>query len=355
MTEEIVIVLPELKGGVGDYTGLLLEHLPHISNLRLIVPKVGSRPANSFEQYPVEETNASARDLCNRLPIQGGKVLLQYSAYGFSRTGYPRWLIHALLDWKTRSGGTLVIMFHEIWTFWPILNRNFILQQLHRSDLRKLLRLADAVFTSTQSQAEHLNALSARSPTKVLPVGSNIRPAEIQEPRERGVAAIFGLQSSRIRLLRIMGSSLKSLSAAGRIRKIVTAGSGSSAQGDKDEQAALLNLELIDGFEQRGPLPEMKISELLSTSEFGISAQDELSITKSSTFMAFAAHGLNVLSCYAEGTKSEPFSLMISPDELLNGVTLSDLQSRGERLRQWQERTSSWSHIAGEIGRALKI
>jgi len=166
---------------------------------------------------------------------------------------------------------------------------------------------------------------------------------------------IFGLQSSRIRLLRIMGSSLKSLSAAERIRKIVTAGSGSSTKGADDEQAALLKLELIDGFEQRGPLPEMKISELLSTSEFGISAQDELSITKSGTFMAFAAHGLNVLSCYADGTKSEPFSLMISPDELLNGVALSDLQSRGERLRQWQERTSSWPHIAREIAHALKM
>ena len=166
---------------------------------------------------------------------------------------------------------------------------------------------------------------------------------------------IFGLQLSRIRLLRTMGNSLKWLSDAGRIRKIVTAGSGNSTQGDEEEQALLLKLELIDGFEQSGPLPERKISELLSTAEFGVSAQDELSVTKSGTLMAFAAHGLNILSCYADATKSEPFSLMISPDELLNGVAVSDIESRGERLRRWQERTASWSHIGREIGHALKM
>ena len=99
----------------------------------------------------------------------------------------------------------------------------------------------------------------------------------------------------------------------------MTVGSGRSREGDDEELALLLKLELIDGFEQRGPLPEEKISELLSTCEFAISAQDELTITKSGTFMAYAAHGLNILSCYADASKPEPLSLMISPEELLKG------------------------------------
>ena len=82
-----------------------------------------------------------------------------------------------------------------------------------------------------------------------------------------------------------------------------------------------MELELIDGFDQRGPLPEEKISELLSTCAFGISAQDELSIMKSSTVMAYAAHGLNVISCYADASKPEPLSIMIAPDELMKGIT----------------------------------
>jgi hypothetical protein len=356
VTDETVIISPELSGGVGDYTRRLLEHLPRIAGLRLIVPKIGNRPASSFEQYPVEETDGTARDLRDRLPTPGGKVLVHYSAYGFDWLGYPRWLINGLLDWKKHSQGALMIMFHEIWTFWPIWNKNYFLQQLHRRDLRRLLRVADAVFTSTASQAEHLTALSPRCAIEVLPVGSNIRRVQATEgEREAGLAVLFGLQRSRIRALRRMGTELKSLGAAGRIRKIVTAGSGRSREGDDEELALLLEIELIDSFEQRGPLPEEKISELLSTCEFAISAQDELSITKSGTFMAFAAHGLNILSCYADASKPEPLSLMTSPEELMKGVTHMELQLRGERLRQWQERTSAWPHIANQIARALEV
>jgi hypothetical protein len=354
VTDETVIISPELSGGVGDYTRRLLEHLPRIAGLRLIVPKIGNRPESSFEQYQVEETDGTARDLRDRLPISGGKVFVQYSAYGFDRLGYPRWLINGLLDWKKHSQGALMIMFHEIWAFWPIWNKNYIPQQLHRRALRRLLRVADVVFTSTPSQAEHLSALSSRCAIKVLPVGSNIRRVQPAEgEREAGLAVLFGLQRSRIRALRRMGAELKSLGAAGRIRRIVTAGSGRSREGDDEELALLLEIELIDSFEQRGPLPEEKISELLSTCEFAISTQDELSITKSGTFMAFAAHGLSILSCYADASKPEPLSLMTSPKELMNGVTHLELQARGEKLRRWQERTSAWPHIANQVARVL--
>src|SRR4029077_10465834 len=130
----------------------------------------------------------------------------------------------------------LVIMFHEIWTFWPIWNKNHILQRLHRRDLRRLLQAADVVFTSTASQAKHLTALLPRCPIRVLPVGSNILRIQATEgERERGLAVLFGLQCSRSRALRKMGTELKSLAAAGRIQKIVTVGSGRSRAGDDEE------------------------------------------------------------------------------------------------------------------------
>jgi len=354
VNEETVIILPELAGGVGDYTHRLLENLPRFANLRLIIPRIGNRPANSFEQYPVEETDSTAQDLRARLPARGGKVLVQYSAYGFDRFGYPRWLIKALREWKKESRGTLAIMFHEIWAFWPVWNKNYFLQRLHRHDLGKLLRVADAVFTSTSSQAEHLTALSPACAIEVLPVGSNIRRVDAPDvERESGLAILFGLQGSRIQALRKMHAELKSLAAAGQVRNLVTAGSGRSPEGDEEEFALLLGLELIDGFDQRGPLPEEKISGLLSAAMFAISAQDELSITKSGTFMAAAAHGLNILSGYADASKPEPLSLLTSPHELMNGLTETELRSRGERLRQWQERTSAWPLLAERYTRAL--
>ena len=356
MTGETIIICPELAAGVGDYTRRLLESLPRITGLRLLIPKTGNRPARFFAEYPVEEMDGTARDLRARLPARDGKVLVQYSAYGFDHFGYPRWLINGLLDWKKESQGALVIMFHEIWTFWPIWNKNYILQQLHRRGLRRLLRVADAVLTNTASQAEHLAALSPRCAIEVLPVGSNIRPVQATgEEREPGLAVLFGLQRTRIRTLREMLPGLKSLGAAGKIQRIVTAGARWSQKGDDEELALLLELELAEGFDQRGPLPEEKISELLLACEFAISAQDELSITKSGTFMAAAAHGLNIVSCYADGAKPEPLSLLISPAELLRGVTSMELRARGERLRQWQERTSSWPHIANQVARVLDV
>ena len=357
MTGETVIICPELAaGGVGDYTRLLLEHLPGIASLRLIVPKIGNRPIKSFEQYPVEETDGTVRDLRNRLPPCGGRVLVQYSAYGFDRYGYPHWLIKALLEWKKESRSTLAIMFHEIWAFWPIWNKNYLVQQLHRRDLRRLLRVTDAIFTSTSSQAAHLTALSPRCRVQVLPVGSNIRCTEAADgEREAGLAVLFGLQRSRIRALQKMLPSLKLLGGKEQIRKIVTTGAGQSREGDDEERALLMELELIDGFEQRGPLPEERVSQLLSLGAFALSAQDDLSVTKSGTLMAYAAHGLNIISCYADVSKPEPLSLMISPEELMKGVTPRELESRGERLRLWQEQTSAWPHIAHEVARALKV
>lgn len=356
MTGETIIICPELAAGVGDYTRRLLENLPRIPGLRLIVPKTGNRPARLFEGYPVEEMDGTARDLRARLPARDGKVLVQYSAYGFHHFGYPRWLIKALLDWKKQSSGALVIMFHEIWTFWPIWNKNYLVQRLHRRSLRRLLRAADAVLTNTASQAEHLASLWPRCAIELLPVGSNIRPVQATgEEREAGLAVLFGLQRTRIRTLREMLPELKLLAAVGKIRRIVTAGVRWSRKADEEELALLERLELSEDFDQRGPLPEEKISELLLASEFAISAQDELSITKSGTFMAAAAHGLNIISCHADGAKPEPLSLLISPAELLKGITSIELRSRGERLREWQERTSAWPHIARQVARVLEV
>src|SRR6266446_6051988 len=181
MNDEVVIVTPELPpavGGVADYTQRLIEAWPDKENLQVLVP-----------ENPMEE-----------LSPRGGRVLVQYSAYGFDHHGYPRKLIRALVDWKTKTGGRLVVMFHEIWTFWPVTNKNFFLQLLHRRAIKKLLGVADKVFTSTQTQAEHLTALSPRNTIHVLPVGSNIRRNEdVDLRRIPGCAVIFGLQRARIR------------------------------------------------------------------------------------------------------------------------------------------------------------
>ena len=188
MSDEVVVITPEIEpgsGGLADYTLRVVREWGDRVSVRYIIPR-----------------DIDAKALAAQLPSRGGKVLVQYSAYGFDHFGYPRRLLQTLGEWKQSSGGLLVIMFHEIWTFWPVLNKNYLVQQLHRRDLRQLLQRADAVFTSTAGQAEHLRALAPDKQVDLLPVGSNISAvARLTGARTPGVAVLFGLQGSRLHVL----------------------------------------------------------------------------------------------------------------------------------------------------------
>lgn len=355
VTGEIVILSPELNaggGGLADHALHVVEEWGDHARVRFIVPESGKVSPTSA--YPVARIEKRGSALRKKLPSDGGKVLLHYSAYGFDRVGYPRWLLRALADWKRESKGLLVVMFHEIWTFWPLLNRNYLVQRLHRADIRKLVSVADAVFTSTPSQAEHLLDLVPTSAVQVLPVGSNIRlQSSADEPRKTGVAVLFGLQIARIKALRKMQVELRSIAAAQLIKKGIAVGQGNTA--DDEEHALWSELRLAEGFEQRGASSEAEVSRLLSTASFGLSAQDELSLHKSGTFMAYAAHGLNILSPYADSFAPEPICWLTQSAELLRGISADELKSRAENLRSWQERTSSWSEIARRFADALQL
>jgi hypothetical protein len=355
VSEEIVIICPELtagSGGLADYTLRVMAEWRDVAPLRFLLPRGEKAPDSLMNAERVELVERNAAALLAALPNAGGKVLLQYSAYGFDRFGYPRWLLRTLADWKEQSGGLLVVMLHEIWTFWPVLNKNYVVQQLHRRDIRALMRSADAIFTSTASQAEHLRGLEPECAVEVLPVGSNIEPVpSATSDRDPGVAVLFGLEGSRVRALKSMHSDLEALGTRGVIRRIITAGADSGEQ----ERRLLAELPLVDGFEQRGALPDREISELLLRGSFGISAQDELSLTKSGTFMAYAAHGLNIISPHGDRAKPEPLCWLTRPGELLAGVDDAELERRAESLREWQRRTASWPQIAKQFARALQL
>lgn len=354
MTSDLVIVTPEATpgaGGVADHTFRLMEHWP--ANLRLLV----ATPAqNASPHREVELLGQTSAEITAQLPKSNGTVFVQYSAYGFNRFGYPRALIRALLDWKKKSGGRLVIMFHEIWTFWPFTNKNFFVQQLHRRALKRLLAVCDAAFTTTSSQAEHLQRLSDVIPIHVLPVGSNIPPVWLGNVRrQKGVVALFGIQLSRIRALEKMRESLTRLAAAGRITKIVCLGQQPDAAARETERELLDALNLPDGFVQKGALSADAVSETLSSVSFGIFGQSELSCTKSGSFMAYAAHRLNVIVTFADSSKSPPVCWLTGVEELLAGMDEAELDRRSECLRMWQEEKCSWKVIAGRLGRALAI
>lgn len=338
-----------MPGGVGDYTEQLIRHWPRQQDFNFIIPARGNNAVRMLGSHTVREVNPDRRALAAQL-AQTDAVLLQYSAYGFSRYGYPRWLIDALIAWKRKACSPLCVMFHEIWTFWPSWNKNFPIQVLHRRAIRQLLHVADAVFTSTASQADHLSSLAPRVQVAVLPVGSNIVPPDVTlAARESGTAVLFGMQGTRLRALRDMAAELRELATIGRLTRIITVGGGNSATQDAEERGLLGSFRLSAGFQQLGEKSAEEVTAILGTAEFGIAAQDPLSYTKSGTFMAYAAHGLNILSNYADPTAAEPMSLQISPAELRRNLDAAEMTTRARKLRTWYERTASWPQIAQKI------
>lgn len=356
MTSELAIITTDISpgcGGVADHTLALLRHWKPISNLSLLVAKLGPAPP---EAANVHQLGLTREAILKQLPRTGGKVFVQYSAYGFNRFGFPRDLIHALVEWRKRAGGHLVVMFHEIWGVWPFISKNFVLQQLHRRAVKHLIEACDAVFTTTASQADHLRHLAKRVPVQVLPAGSNIRLHQpLGAPRAGGCAVLFGLQSNRIRALETMRKSLAALADAGRFTRIVCIGQGSDPDASDRERELLGRLNLSKGFAQQGGLSEEEVSDVLSSASFGIFGQSKLSCTKSGSFMAYAAHQVSVLADFGESSKSPPGCWIVSPAELLGGIDQTELDRRAECLRMWHEQNCSWEVIAGKIGHALGV
>ena len=357
MTSELVVITPGLSpgsGGVADHTLALLREWP--ADLKLTLLMMDQAAAAREYAAQVRQLGPNRDDILAQLPPQGGKVFVQYSAYGFNRFGYPRDLIAALIRWKKRSGGYLAVMFHEIWAFWPVTNKNFLIQQLHRRALRRLLEVCDAVFTTTGSQAEHLRRLDNAS-VQVVPAGSNVasRPVSLQSKRNQTWGVIFGLQTSRVRALENMRQSLDTLSKSGRLSRIIAIGAGSDADAAAREHQLLNDLHLIDGFAQEGALSSDAVSARMSSVAFGIFGQTEFSCTKSGSFMAYAAHQLSVIADFAHPGKPPPICWLVSPAELLGGIDTAELDRRAECLRMWQEQKFSWNVIATKIGRALVI
>ena len=350
----MTIITPEIEagaGGLADYTLRLIEHWPVDTNFQILTRRL---PQNKVTGPHVTGLlPSSEEEIFRALFAAKGPVLIQYSAFGYDSAGNPEDLINAVTRWKSFGNSSrLVVMFHEIWTFVPFWNRRFLAQKRHRRLIGRLALAADVVVTSTASQAAHLERVSGRSDVSVLPVGSNITPHPISKSaRDETAAVIFGLAPSRIRALRSLRGTLRKLASAKTLTRITTIG-----QGDNSGESALLeDFKLSAGFQQLGACSEAVVAREFEQAAFAISDQDPLSYTKSGTLMAYAQHGLNVISPFASATSGEPFSIFFSPTDLQGGVSPEQREERARLLKNWQARTSSWPSIADFFLAALRL
>lgn len=285
---QIVPHLPPVVCGVGDYA------------LRLASALSGQGIETAFiaadgNAQPLAEpsiTNLPARTASALRGVlehsRAATVLLQFSGYGYADRGLCWWLPAGLRQWL--GGGAdrrLVTVFHELYATGPIWRSSFWTAWPQREIARRIARLSDAAFVTSQTGQETLARLRPDLGATVLPVFSNI--GELPDPAPlhlRGDAAIvFGSAGPRRRAYEALaplgpefGQSLRRMGVA----RIIDIGGGAVAP----QQLGGLPVE------PRGILPAPEVSDLLAQARVGLLAYSSHVITKSGIFAAYLAHGV---------------------------------------------------------------
>ena len=360
----VVFILPQLPPavcGLGDFSMKLLGQMrldppPHILVMTGAEATRAAHPELKVESLPA----GGARLVARLAELKTERVLVEYVGQGFHTRGCPLGFLGALRKWRAdTSGARLVIMFQELWFEPAWWKPDWILQKLHRIALRRLARVVDQVFVSTAGYGRWLAGAAAPERLRVLPNAATIPPVAppADARREAGTWVLFGRQGSRLAALDEIAAWPGKLHAAGRLKKLWLAGSRESAEMNAREDALAASLLPPGTVEILGPKSPEELSRIFLTAEFGIFSQSPLSYTKSTIFMAYASHGIGIVSPNTLGASEAPQCWVTHPSEMLDGAAISSaaVADRGRRLAEWYEQNASWPRIAAAYRSALGL
>ncbi len=350
--------VPPVTCGVGDYSARLLETWHPERPLHIFVPQNGDGtvPEPEFRGAPVEHLPMREPALRAALAAVGDcDVLVHYSGFGYHARGYPRALIRSLVAWRAAGRGNLIVMLHELWDTSAEGTLRAPIEWLHRRAVRRLAQAADTVITNTESHAARLRALLPDVPVLVRPVVTNIPILSTSVSRTAGMAVLFGMQGSRVRSLEALGSDLRALTACGRLNRIVLAGGGDQPRSSSQEDKYIAKYLPARAVERFGKIPAEQVAALLAEAEFGLCETEWKDWGKSTVFMTYAAHGLNVISPHAGLRLDPPFAWLTHPRELLGPDARTEelLAGRTAALRRWYEQLGGWPRITATFRAAL--
>jgi hypothetical protein len=347
----LVPTLPPFIDGVGDYTTRLCEHSSFLSHSLFLAAKGAEESLSMSPSQAILPLPCDGRQLIKLLADCDIKiVILQYSSFGFDARGCPLWLLNALRQWRYRNpSSTLVVMAHELWFTPALLSPNHLLQVFHRRKLIKLFRYCDHIFTSTPGYADTLRKLIAYVSISALPIGSNILPTPGGSSVKRNANAwvLFGRQSSRIRALQAFSKWIPLLFEAGLLHSLEIVGSVDSADLLQLEKTKLAALLPHSKSYHHGSLTAPDVSDVLSSSTYGLFAQPLASCLKSGIFMAYAAHKLAVVVPESLTSSCKPASIVLAAHDLVNTSNPSAVAAKAAcDLFVWYQANASWDSIS---------
>ena len=357
----IVPQLPPAVCGLGDYSMKLLTQMRLEPRAHILLAKGVEATRAAHPELNVEQLPATGSGLVARLvDLHAERVLVEYVGQGFQSRGCPLAFLGALRKWRLHTPwARLVIMFQELWFEPKWWKPDFLLQKLHKRALRRLAPLVDQVFVSTAGYGRWLAGAAAPERLRVLPNAATILPVAppAEARREAGTCVLFGRQGSRLAALDEIAPWLGKLHAAGRLKKLWLAGSRESAEMNAREDAFAASVLPAGTVEILGPKSPEDLSRILLTAETGIFTQSPLSYTKSTIFMAYASHGIGIISPNTRGATEAPQCWVTHPDEILEGAGISSaaIADRGRQIAEWYEQNASWPRIAAAYRVALGL
>jgi hypothetical protein len=348
--------LPPEVCGIGTYSWLLQRHWPISgSRAQFFVIDGAAQSTAELGHSAITEFDQDPEKLAQALIRSGdGDVLLHYAGRAYHRYGCPTWLPPVLRAWKAKSpAGRLLIFFHELPSDnFAITSRYFWMDLCNRRVIRKLADLADVIVTNTSEHATELQKISGRKEVHVIPVGSNIEPiGDSSEQRARTEFAVFGLPFGRLQTLQAFDHDIRSWHENGQLTKL-------HLIGPRDEKFDPRSERLIATWPtpgvvvRHGLLSSAEVSQLLSQVRFGLTNATTGNWSKSTAFMAYAAHDCAIVS--KAKSESAPLCFTIAPNELAT-ISDVDLIARRKALQKWYDGNAGWNAIATKVAALLRL
>lgn len=272
---------------------------------------------------------AELRSLKARAASWRGKwVLVQYTALGWSQSGFPLWFLQVLRV-LSRNGVQLAVIFHDVQ---PYEGTRWI-DRIRRASqiwvMRRAYRWADRVVLTVS--LEHARWLPAH-PTKAafVPVGANLLPLPINGPhdvvRSRKTVAVYGVTGGAAALseVRDIAHAVKhAASRLGELRLVVLGRGSSEAEKALRQEFEETGIDLS----VEGVLPPEQVVQTLALADVLLFVRGGISSRRGSALAGVACE-LPVV-----GYRSEETAFPVTEAGVVL-VPLQDRQALGEALTQ---------------------
>ncbi|MCG3183836.1 MAG: hypothetical protein ICCCNLDF_01945 [Planctomycetes bacterium] len=343
----IVPHLPPTRCGVYDYTLNLARRWPSPDTWTLLCPDSG----DAWPGASVISIRRQADSLAAGLRLAGADALLvQYTCFGYADNGVPAWLAEGLQGVRAAR---LAVMFHELYYSGPPWRRAYWRKGRQLALAQRLAAMASAVLTGVPDWVSPLSLPQGPQVT-LAPIPSNIDPLHPCAHSGPLTLGIFGLETTRVRALRLGRPVIETLLDARVDFTLRLIGAGA------ERGISAREMEWLEGVPRERVTAEAfdspaDVSKALSACQLVLPAVTGPELYKSGTAMAALAHGCAL--CAAGPAKSGIPVLWLEVRrraEFVKALQAGAARERGLEGRRWYEEHSGWPRALEAWHQALR-